>query len=111
MKRTKRVYISGPITGIPGAISAAQFDRAEQELRAAGYKYVINPRAMFEGTGLTWDEIMVQCLDLVKASDLIVLLPGWQKSRGVTMELGAAYALGIPVHEYRRRLMMVVEEI
>ena len=111
MKRNKKIYISGPITGVPGAISAAHFARAEQDLRAAGYKYVINPRAMFEGTGLTWDEIMVQCLDLVKVSDMIVLLPGWQKSRGVTMELGAAYALGIPVHEYRRRLMMVVEEI
>ena len=111
MKRNKKIYISGPITGVPGAISAAHFARAEQDLRELGFCNIINPRFMFAGTGLTWDEIMVQCLDLVKASDLIVLLPGWQKSRGVAMELGAAYALGIPVHEYRRRLTVTIEEI
>jgi nucleoside 2-deoxyribosyltransferase len=55
---------------------------------------------MFEGTGLTWDEIMVQCLDLVCSADAVILLPGWKHSRGAQMELGAAYALRLPVYEY-----------
>lgn len=111
MKRNKKIYISGPITGVPGAISAAHFARAEQDLRELGFCNIINPRFMFDGTGLSYNDIMKHCLDLVKVSDMIVLLPGWQKSRGVTMELGAAYALGIPVHEYRRRLTVTIEEI
>jgi hypothetical protein len=76
MKRNKKIYISGPIIGVPGAISAAHFAGAEQDLRELGFCNIINPRFMFEGTGL-----------------------------------GAAYALGIPVHEYRRRLTVTIEEI
>ena len=52
MKRNKKIYISGPITGVPGAISAAHFARAEQDLRELGFCNIINPRFMFEGTGL-----------------------------------------------------------
>lgn len=100
MKRTDKIYISGPITGIPGAISAARFARAEQELRTLGFRHVINPRAMFDGTGLGYSDIMGHCLDLVRSADVVLLLPGWRRSRGVTMELGAAYALGLPVYEY-----------
>ena len=83
-KRNKKIYISGPITGVPGAISAAHFARAEQDLRELGFCNIINPRFMFEGTG----------------ADVVLLLPGWQNSRGAQMELGAAYARGLPIYEY-----------
>ena len=98
----KKVYIAGPVSGLPGSVSAARFARAERELRDLGYQHIINPRSMFEGTGLAWDDVMAQCLGLIRAADLVILLPGWQSSRGATMELGAAYALGIPVYEYKR---------
>ena len=98
--KQKTIYISGPITGLPGAFSAAQFARAERDLRDLGYRKIINPRFMFEGTGLSYDVIMRHCLDLVCASDVVLLLPGWQNSRGAQMELGAAYARGLPIYEY-----------
>ena len=100
MKRNKKIYISGPITGVPGAISAAHFARAEQDLRGLGFCNIINPRFMFEGTGLSYNDIMKHCLDLVCSADVVLLLPGWQNSRGAQMELGAAYARGLPIYEY-----------
>jgi len=98
--KQKTIYISGPITGIPGAFSAAQFARAERDLRDLGYRKIINPRFMFDGTGLSYDVIMRHCLDLVCSADVVLLLPGWQNSRGAQMELGAAYARGLPIYEY-----------
>lgn len=98
--KQKTIYISGPITGLPGAFSAAQFARAERDLRSLGYHKIINPRSMFEGTGLSYDVIMRHCLDLVCSADVVLLLPGWQNSRGARMELGAAYARGLPIYEY-----------
>ena len=55
---------------------------------------------MFEGTGLGYNDIMKHCLDLVCSADVVLLLPGWQNSRGAQMELGAAYARGLPIYEY-----------
>ena len=55
---------------------------------------------MFEGTGLSYSDIMKHCLDLVCSADAVILLPGWKHSRGAQMELGAAYALRLPVYEY-----------
>ena len=98
--KQKTIYISGPITGIPGAFSAAQFARAERDLRDIGYRKIINPRFMFAGTGLSYDVIMKHCLDLVCSADVVLLLPGWRNSRGSRMELGAAYARGLPIYEY-----------
>ena len=98
--KQKTIYISGPITGLPGAFSAAQFARAERDLRDLGYRKIINPRFMFEGTGLSYDVIMRHCLDLVCSADIVLLLPGWRSSRGAQMELGAAYARRIPIYEY-----------
>ena len=98
--KQKTIYISGPITGLPGAFSAAQFARAERDLRDLDYRKIINPRFMFEGTGLSYDVIMRHCLDLVCSADIVLLLPGWRSSRGAQMELGAAYARGIPIYEY-----------
>lgn len=103
MKKNKKVYISGPISGLPKSTVAQTFERAERDLRDEGYQNIINPCSMFAGTGLSYDDIMAHCLELVRSSDLLVLLPGWQKSRGVAMELGVAYALKIPVREYRPR--------
>lgn len=85
MKRNKKIYISGPITGVPGAISAAHFARAEQDLRELGFCNIINPRFMFEGTGLGYNDIMKHCLDLVCSADAVILLPGWKHSRAFVM--------------------------
>jgi hypothetical protein len=53
--KQKTIYISGPITGIPGAFSAAQFARAERDLRGLGYhKIRVSRNQIIWGGGITF---------------------------------------------------------
>ena len=79
LKKCKRVYISGPITGNSKA--------AERELKKQGYE-VINPYknnlVMPEST--THQEYMEICLNQLKMCDIIYMLEGWEESTGATIE-------------------------
>jgi hypothetical protein len=39
------------------------------------------------------------CLPMLREADVIALLPGWQASKGVAMEIEEAARLGIPAIE------------
>ncbi len=93
-----KAYIAGPITGLPLSESAAAFHRGEVMLGLRGYD-VINPRARLDGVNVSHDEAMRICQTLLKASDVVVMLPGWRKSSGATMEVGMALAYGLPIYE------------
>ena len=43
MKTTKRIYISGPMSGLPREQYLEMFMRAEQSLRDRGYQRIVNP--------------------------------------------------------------------
>jgi len=50
---------------------------------------------------VTWDEAMDRCLSTIQGMtperDCLVLLPGWEESRGAVEERELATALGLPV--------------
>jgi hypothetical protein len=95
----KTVYISGPMSGYPDLNFPAFFAK-EDELIEAGYK-VINPARLNppKPADVSEDEYWQQCMkrDVVELmrADLIVLLKGWQKSRGAVIEYDLATNLGI----------------
>ena len=86
-----RVYISGPITGV--ANFKRIFEGYKDKLVAKGYD-VVNPAELTSviGDSFSYDEIMRIDLDLLERCDVLVQLPGWEKSRGSNIEYG--YALG-----------------
>lgn len=84
----KRVYISGPITGIENYKEL--FGNAENKIKYMGYE-VINP-ARIEFDCLSWDEYMKVDLELLEMCDAVVMLEGWKNSPGACVERG--YALG-----------------
>ena len=98
MKR--KVYLSGPMTGIPRSEYQRKFREAETILRRHGYG-CINPcrvwpcrfpclyRLMECALGKRLAYAVVLCYDLLllmTRADGIAMLPGWQASRGAQIE-------------------------
>lgn len=96
----KRVYISGPITGV---IEAEEYFReAEQKIEAAGF-IAINPCTLINGGGkLTWEDYIDMDLAILKKCNCIYMLNGWQNSRGATLEKEFAEKHNIPELIFRQ---------
>lgn len=88
-----RIYISGPMTGLPD-FNYPAFNQAAAELRAQGY-HVENPAENPERS--TWAEYMKSAVAQLTACDMIKMLPGWEESRGAIIEHKLAQDLGIEV--------------
>lgn len=94
IKPTDLVYISGPMTGLPDA-NRATFDAAEQYLRNTYGCGVLNPARMPDG--LQYRQYMAHAMQLLAHATVIVLLPGWEKSRGAFIEVLIADRDGVPM--------------
>ena len=94
-----RIYLSGPITGIENY--HLNFLKAENQVRDI-FKddEVINPMWMGNMlSGGSHEEYMTLCFTLVGMADKMVMLEGWQQSKGACMERSLAEEMGIDVLE------------
>jgi hypothetical protein len=95
--KQKKVYISGPMSGLERGLYLEMFRRAEQSLRDRGYQRIVNPIRVWAcrcpwlyrivGYRLT----LLYDLWLLMRCDLIYKLPGWRDSRGANIESCVAY--------------------
>lgn len=88
-----RVYIAGPMTGLP-ALNFPAFHAAAAKLRADGYE-VVNPAEINSDPNAGWNACMRQDIAQLVTCDEIALLPGWERSRGATIEARLAADLGM----------------
>jgi len=96
--RPKKLYISGPMTGIPEHNHPA-FNGAAKKLRAAGYE-VISP-AELDGEieiDMGWIDCLKRDIREVVECGGIATLPGWQDSKGASLEVHIAKELGFEVY-------------
>ena len=112
-----RVYISGPMSGIPNENRAA-FDDAEQKMlkRFAWVDSfsIINPvqignalkdrfMYMYSSSGKTekpgWCDYMREDIPALCSCHAVLMLPGWQESDGAQIERYIATKLKMPVFE------------
>lgn len=94
---TTRIFISGPITGHEDT-AKGRFDTAAREIRKTGHE-PINPYYIgwtFEGG--THTEYMSVCIPLLELADAILMLEGWEESRGARAEYHHARAYHMQVY-------------
>lgn len=98
----KRLYLAGPIRGIPDF--KKRFAHAAGELRAAGFK-VFNPVEQDEAFEVAGTPVTIRhCLELdlvwiCRWAHIVGLLDGWERSSGAMAEFYTAKALGIETWE------------
>jgi hypothetical protein len=93
----RRVYLSGPMTGLP-LFNVPAFTEAAAALRAEGYE-VVNPAELdLADTGpMEWADYIRRDLPELCKCNIIALLPGWEASRGAKLEFHVAAALDFEV--------------
>lgn len=105
-----RIYIAGPMTGLP-EFNYPAFNAEARVWRVRGFE-VENPA---EGPDLpSWAAYMRRALRQLLTCDAICLLPGWTHSKGATVEWLLSCVLGLqmvyhePPSRLQQRLMRVV---
>ncbi len=107
-----KVYVAGPMSGIPRC-NVPAFDRAAAALRKQGYD-VISPAeldspeermAMLADdagflSGDNWFFCLGRDIALLEDVDGIVLLPGWHKSKGAKLEAYTGLLTGLKFFRY-----------
>lgn len=89
------IYLSGPITGMPG-LNREAFHTAAQALREAGYT-VFNPADNGVPADAAWHEHMRADIAALTQCRTVATLPGWTGSKGATLEVHIARQLGMAV--------------
>ncbi len=86
------------MTGLPD-YNYPTFNRWAETLRRNGYE-VVNPAENHEGrTDLPLADYFKIDLPQVCEVDAVVVLPGWEKSKGASLEVALARHLGKPVYD------------
>lgn len=100
-----RIYLAGPMKGVPG-FNYPAFGAARTDLRRWGHEVrcpaehdvdrKVGADDFLEDTATAF-ECFRWDLEAVLWAELVVALPGWQKSAGAMLETQVAAAIGTPV--------------
>lgn len=92
------IYLAGPMSGLPDHNFPA-FHEAAARLRSRGFQ-VINPAELDGGdTGRSWDYYMRRDIRHLMDANAVAVLTGWEESKGASLEVYIARALGMPVFD------------
>lgn len=87
----KRIYLAGPMTGLP-EYNYPAFNAEAARLRALGF-HVENPAENPEQS--SWEDYLRQAIRQMLTCDMVALLPGWEGSRGAGFERSVALQVGM----------------
>ena len=84
----KKVFISGPVTGLEYDQVVKKFNAVEQKLLDMGYQ-VFNPVSFVKPSD-DWKTAMKKCLRTLSICDSICMLKGFESSKGAVIEFNIA---------------------
>jgi hypothetical protein len=90
-----KIYIAGPMTGLP-EFNYPAFNAMAVTLRSHGHE-VQNPAENPAPPCGSWEAYMRMALAQLLTCDAICLLPDWTASRGARIERQLAYDLGLQI--------------
>lgn len=91
----QRVYISGPMTGMPD-LNVKAFNNAAAVLRLHGHT-AVNPVENGQPSDAEWHQHMRADIRMLMDCDAIYMLTGWMRSRGALLEHHIASELGMEI--------------
>ena len=92
----EKLYIAGGMTGLP-ELNFPAFHAEAARLRTLGFD-VVSPAEINTDPNAAWAKCMRDDIKELVTCDAIVLLPGWEKSRGANLEFHIAERLEMAVH-------------
>lgn len=104
-----RVYLSGPMTGLPD-LNFPAFRAAAEHLRGLGLD-VVNPADINPDESMGWEACMRADIKALCDCDAIALLPGWEYSKGAHLELHIASRLGLKVTRTDKDDALILREV
>lgn len=93
--RKNRIYVAGPMTGLP-EFNFPAFNTMAERLRAEGW-HVENPADHGETEGAEWADYLRFDIESLATCEAIMLLPGWSKSKGANLEVHIAKQIGVTI--------------
>ena len=90
-----RIYISGPMSDLP-EFNYPAFNALAAELRAAGH-HVENPAEATPPNCNSWLGYMRLAVAQLATCDTVVMLKGWEQSRGAQVEYQLAVGMGLQI--------------
>jgi hypothetical protein len=95
--KRERIYIAGPMSGLP-EYNYPAFKEAAERFRIWGWEPVETTDDFDGRTDLDYSVYIRNAIERVMTCRAIALLPGWEGSRGATAEVALALCLGMPVY-------------
>ena len=93
------------MTGLPN-LNRKAFKDMSRKLCELGFM-VVNPHDLFpDGNPPTYEEAMRVDLLLLLRCDAVLLLPGWEASKGANIEVDVASVTGIPVYQNTQTMLL-----
>lgn len=93
--KKKKIYISGPVSGVDAEEARMRFRAAEVRLFCEGHD-VVNPMRLCS-SGWDWVRSMRVRLSHLLGCDAVYMLKGWKGDRGARLEHFVALKLGMGI--------------
>lgn len=88
-----KCYVAGPMTGYP-ELNYPAFAEMSARLRKMGFE-VVSPAELNPDIATPYREAMINDILALVTCHHIVMLPGWEQSKGASLEHHIAQVLGI----------------